>query len=84
MTDDGHRDGPIGWPEAAPWVAAGFKDAQRFRLWLSLRATPADRLRDLEEMLDFSRRAEELNPRLRSIAERLRAIRSGISHNPQR
>jgi len=83
MTDDGSRNGPIGWPEAAPWVAAGFEEAQRFRLWLSLRATPADRLRDLEGMLDFSRRAEELNPRLRSIAERLRAIR-GISHNPQR
>lgn len=63
---------PVGWPERAPWIAAGFAEAQRFRLQLSLRATPAERLRDLESMLEFSQQAQALNPRLRWIAERLR------------
>jgi hypothetical protein len=75
---EGHRDGVqgrIGWPEAAAWVSAGFEEAQRFRLRLSLRATPTERLRDLEAMLVFSQQAEALNPRLRAVVERLRAAR---------
>ena len=71
MTDEQHS--PIGWPEGASWVREGFREAERFRLRRSLRATPAERLRDLEEMLEFAARAEALNPRLKSIAERLRA-----------
>jgi hypothetical protein len=79
--DDSRFSSPIGWPEGAPWIAAEFEDARRFRLRLSLRASPAERLRDLESMLEFSTRAEELNPRLRAVAERLRAVRSRVSHN---
>ena len=50
-----------------------FLDAERFRLRLSLQLSPAERLRDLEAMLQFNEAAEARNPRLRWIAERLRA-----------
>jgi hypothetical protein len=59
-------------------VTAGFREAQRFRLTLSLRATPAERLRDLEGMIEFAAMAEATNPRLRMVAERLRSRRLGF------
>jgi hypothetical protein len=73
VTDE--PNSPIGWPDGASWVREGFREAERFRLRRSLLATPAERLQDLEEMLEFAARAEALNPRLKSIAERLRASR---------
>lgn len=52
----------------------GFSAAQRSRLELQLRATPAERLRDLEAMWDFNEVVWANNPRVLRIAERLWAM----------
>jgi hypothetical protein len=49
-----------------------FEAAQLFQLKLALKATPVQRLQDLQDMIDFNARAEELNPRLRNVARKLR------------
>jgi hypothetical protein len=72
MTNDRDRAVVPGWPEGAAWVREGFRDAARFRLRLSLRATPAERLQDLDAMVEFAANAEALNPHLQLIARRLR------------
>lgn len=48
-----------------------FEAAERFQLELALQATPAQRLQDLQDMIDFNARAEEWNPRLREVAKKL-------------
>lgn len=73
MTSDrAQPGGRVGWPQG-PWVSAAFREAARFRLRMSLRSTPAERMRDLDAMLEFTASAERLNPGLRAVAERLRA-----------
>ncbi len=55
-----------------PLPAPGsFEAAELFQLQLALKATPAQRLQDLQDMIDFNARAEELNPRLREIRRKL-------------
>lgn len=49
-----------------------FEDAELFRLQIGLKATYAERLQDLEDMLDFNAEAEARNPRLRQAVEMLR------------
>lgn len=49
-----------------------FKAAEIFQLKLALQASPAQRLQDLQDMIDFNQRAETANPRLREIARKLR------------
>lgn len=51
-----------------------FSAAERSRLELQLRATPAERLRDLEAMWDFNEVVWANNPRVLRIAERLWAM----------
>lgn len=53
-------------------VPGSFEDAELFQLKLALKATPAQRLQDLQDMVDFNARAEEMNPRLRDVARKLR------------
>lgn len=55
-------DDARGWSYAA---------AREFQLRMSLRATPAERLRDLEAMIDFNAEVEARNPRIRRIADAL-------------
>jgi hypothetical protein len=55
--------------EPAP---GSFEAARLFRLKLALQATPAQRLQDLQDMIDFNARAEAMNPRLREVARKLR------------
>lgn len=50
-----------------------FEAAELFQLRLALKATPAQRLQDLQNMIDFNERAEELNPRLREAVKKLRS-----------
>jgi hypothetical protein len=49
-----------------------FEEAEMFRLRQGLALTPAQRLQDLEDMLQFNAEAEQRNPALRWAAERLR------------
>ncbi len=56
-------------PTPAP---GSFEAAELFQIKLALLATPAQRLQDLQDMIDFNARAEELNPRLREVAQKLR------------
>lgn len=49
----------------------GYEDAEEFRIRAALRATPAERLADLEAMIDFNARVEERNPRIKRVAEAL-------------
>jgi hypothetical protein len=49
-----------------------FKAAEIFQLKLALKASHAQRLQDLQDMIDFNHSAESLNPRLREIAQKLR------------
>jgi hypothetical protein len=53
----------------------GFAEARRFQLGLGLALTPAERLRELEAMLDFNDMVEARNPSIRWVAERLRTWR---------
>ena len=53
-------------------VIGSFEEAQLFRLRVGLELTPAQRLRDLQEMIKFNAEAEARNPGLRWIAEQLR------------
>jgi hypothetical protein len=53
-------------------TAGGFEAAEMNRLRMALKSTYAQRLQDLQDMLDFNAAAEAGNPRLRWIAERLR------------
>jgi hypothetical protein len=62
--------------EPAP---GSFEAARLFRLKLALQATPAQRLQDLQDMIEFNARAEEMNPRLRAMALKLRNEASGGS-----
>jgi hypothetical protein len=49
-----------------------FKAAEIFQLKLALKVSHAQRLQDLQDMIDFNHRAELANPRLREIAKKLR------------
>lgn len=55
--------------EPAP---GSFEAAEHFQLKLALRASYAQRLRDLQEMIDFNSQAEAMNPRLKETSRRLR------------
>ena len=57
--------------ESEPPVGS-FKAAELFQLRMALKSTYAQRLQDLQDMLDFNAEAEARNPRLRWAAERLR------------
>ncbi|MEO8314122.1 MAG: hypothetical protein ABI645_04935 [Pseudomonadota bacterium] len=46
-----------------------FQAAEIFQLKLALKASPAQRLQDLQDMIDFNQRAETANPHLRDIAQ---------------
>jgi hypothetical protein len=52
--------------------AGSFEAAELFQLKMALRSTYAQRLQDLQEMLDFNAEAEARNPRIRMIAAQLR------------
>ncbi len=54
-----------------PPAPGSFEAAGLFQLQLALQATPAQRLQDLQDMIDFNARAEELNPHLREIRQKL-------------
>ncbi len=58
--------------EPAPPVGS-YEEAVMFRLRTALTLTYAQRLKDLQDMLNFNAGAEEQNPRLRELAKRLRA-----------
>ncbi len=65
--------------------AGSFEAAEFERLRMALKSTYAQRLQDLQEMLDFNAGAEARNPRLRRIAAQLRrqsADRIGDSEAP--
>lgn len=51
--------------------AGSFEAAERFQLRMALQSTYAQRLQDLQDMLDFNAAAEERNPHLRAAARRL-------------
>lgn len=61
--------------EDSPELGWSYADARECRLRLSLRATPLERLRDLEAMIDFNTTVEANNPRVRRMAEALSARR---------
>jgi hypothetical protein len=48
-----------------------FQAAEIFQLKLALKASAAQRLQDLQDMIDFNQRAETANPGLREIAQKL-------------
>jgi hypothetical protein len=52
--------------------AGSFEAASLFQLRMALKSTYAQRLQDLQDMLDFNAEAEARNPRLRWAAARLR------------
>jgi hypothetical protein len=49
-----------------------FEDAELFQLEMALKSTHAQRLQDLQEMLDFNAEAEASNSVLRRTLEQLR------------
>jgi|GEM_PF-2066326 hypothetical protein len=53
-------------------AAGSFEAAEFHRLRMALKSTYAQRLQDLQDMLDFNAEAEARNPRLRRIAAHLR------------
>lgn len=59
---------PPDGPADGDW---SFSGAREFQLRMSLRATPVERLRDLEAMIDFNAAVEARNPRIRRVAEAL-------------
>ncbi|MDP9008239.1 MAG: hypothetical protein M3N91_05955 [Pseudomonadota bacterium] len=54
--------------EPAP---GSFEAAELYQLRMALKSTYAQRLQDLQDMLDFNAEAEARNPRLRWAAARL-------------
>ncbi len=50
----------------------GFEAAESFQLRMALESTYAQRLQDLQDMIDFNEEAEKRNPRLRWAAAQLR------------
>lgn len=52
--------------------AGSFEAAELYHLRMALKSTYAQRLQDLQDMLDFNAEAEARNPRLRWAAARLR------------
>jgi hypothetical protein len=52
--------------------AGSFEAAELYQLRMALKSTYAQRLQDLQDMLDFNAEAEARNPRLRWAAARLR------------
>ena len=48
-----------------------FEAAELFQLQMALKSTYAQRLQDLQDMLDFNADAEARNPQLRMAIERL-------------
>lgn len=52
--------------------AGSFEAAELFQLRMSLKSTYAQRLQDLQDMLDFNAGAEAKNPHLRRATELLR------------
>jgi hypothetical protein len=52
--------------------AGSFEAAELYQLRMALKSTHAQRLQDLQDMLDFNAGAEAENPRLRWVAARLR------------
>lgn len=54
-----------------PPPAGSFEAAERLQLRLGLKATPAQRLLDLQDMIEFNARVEELNPGVRRVARKL-------------
>jgi hypothetical protein len=62
-------------PEPPP---GSFAAAELFRLRMALKSTYAERLQDLQDMLDFNAEAEARNPQLRAAIERLRNTGSKI------
>jgi hypothetical protein len=57
--------------------AGSFEAAELHRLRMALKSTHAERLQDLQDMLDFNAEAEARNPRLRWAAAQLRQPRAG-------
>jgi hypothetical protein len=53
-------------------LPGSFESAELFQLKLALKASHAQRLQDLQDMIDFNHRAEAANPGLREIARKLR------------
>jgi hypothetical protein len=53
-------------------MIGSFEEAQLFRLREGVSLTPAQRLRDLQAMIDFNAEAEARNPQLRWVVEQLR------------
>ena len=53
-------------------IPGSFRAAEIFQLKQALKASPAQRLQDLQDMIDFNQRAETANPRLREIADKIR------------
>jgi hypothetical protein len=52
-----------------------FEAAEMFQLQMALRSTHAQRLQDLQQMLDFNADAEARNPRLRwAVEQMLRSV----------
>jgi len=49
--------------------AGSFEAAELFQLRMALRSTYAQRLQDLQDMLDFNADAEAKNPHLRRAAQ---------------
>lgn len=49
-----------------------FEAAELFQLRMALKSTHAQRLQDLQDMLDFNAEAEARNPQLHRAVERLR------------
>jgi hypothetical protein len=52
--------------------AGSFEAAEEFQLRMALKSTYAQRLQDLQDMLDFNAEAEARNPRLREAVQRLK------------
>jgi hypothetical protein len=52
--------------------AGSIEAAELSRLRMALKSSYAQRLQDLQDMLDFNAEAEARNPRLRWVAEQLR------------
>ena len=52
--------------------AGSYEAAELFQLRMALKSSYAQRLQDLQDMLDFNAAAEARNPRLRRAVTRLR------------
>ena len=54
-----------------PPAIGSFEATEDFQLRMALKSTHAQRLQDLQDMLNFNLEAEASNPRLRWVADRL-------------